>query len=165
MTYSSYLSCVVLALGVILPKTALSQTNPTPEELVRQLGDRSFQVREQATKRLIALGRASVPALEAGSRSVDSEIWRARKTSNRRAGSDFENWPATARRRDCYLSKFTEKQEIFGSCWKPTKRPRASNFPNNAKPFESVGTYHWRTKFHSRFPKFWRRFYWRLMPV
>ena len=76
MTCSSYLGCVVLALGVIFPKTALSQTNPTPEELVRQLGDRSFQVREQATKRLIALGRASVPALEAGSRGVDSETVR-----------------------------------------------------------------------------------------
>lgn len=73
MTYSSYLGCVVLALGVMFPTKALSQTNPTPEELVRQLADRSFQVREQATKRLLSLGKLAVPALEAGSKSEDTE--------------------------------------------------------------------------------------------
>ena len=73
MTDRIRLLLVVLTIGLVVPLDAEAQTSPTPVELVRQLGDPSFSVREQATKRLLAIGRAAVPALEAGSKSSDPE--------------------------------------------------------------------------------------------
>ncbi len=76
MTNRISLVVVVLTLGLVAPLDAGGQTSPTPEALVRQLGDLSFRVREQATTRLLAMGRAAVPALEAGSKDSDLEVAR-----------------------------------------------------------------------------------------
>ena len=46
----------------------------TATELVRQLGDPKFAVREAAAKRLVDMGAAAVPALAAGTKSDDEEV-------------------------------------------------------------------------------------------
>ncbi len=72
------LICAALALcqvsagfGQSPPRSA----TPLPtHELVQQLGDLRFSLRERATDRLIQLGAEAIPALEAGSRHRDREI-------------------------------------------------------------------------------------------
>jgi hypothetical protein len=44
--------------------------------LLRQLGDRKFKVREQATRELLRLGRSAKPILEEGVKDADSEVRR-----------------------------------------------------------------------------------------
>jgi len=46
----------------------------TPEELVKKLADEKYEVREQATKDLIAMGDAAAPALEKALQSDDLEV-------------------------------------------------------------------------------------------
>src|SRR5262245_63636888 len=44
--------------------------------LLRQLGDRKFKVREQATRELLRLGRSAKPILEEGAKDADVEVRR-----------------------------------------------------------------------------------------
>ena len=68
---------------LVLPLLAVAGPKPgaegTPEyqtaaDLVRQLGDPRFSVREAAGKKLVEMGAAAVPALAAGTRSADEEV-------------------------------------------------------------------------------------------
>jgi hypothetical protein len=82
------MSLLTIALGILtiqanswIPIVRATDKPPAPsakelEALVHQLGDNNFSVREQAAKRLIALGRAARPALEAGLKDVDLEVRR-----------------------------------------------------------------------------------------
>ncbi len=54
----------------------LTEDATRAENLVRQLGDHSFAVREQASRELFRLGLAAKPALLAGARDADLEIRR-----------------------------------------------------------------------------------------
>ena len=54
--------------------TAVLAADPTPAELVKQLGDKQYAAREEASKRLKALGEAARPALEAGLKSPSPEV-------------------------------------------------------------------------------------------
>jgi hypothetical protein len=54
----------------------MSEDNTRAEDLVRRLGDHSFEAREQASKELLRLGLAAKPALLAGARDPDLEIRR-----------------------------------------------------------------------------------------
>jgi WD40 repeat protein len=64
-----------LLLG-LLP-TSPQENAPTVEQLIRQLGDGSFEVREQATARLRKIGAPALPALrKAAEQSTDFEIQR-----------------------------------------------------------------------------------------
>jgi hypothetical protein len=75
-----------IALGLVFSVTAALQSaepatapkSPAPEkaiELVRELGDSRFKVREQAARDLKKLGRLAKTALQDGMKSADTEIW------------------------------------------------------------------------------------------
>jgi hypothetical protein len=81
-----------LPLGALLLAGPLFAAEPAPEplppprlapadlqekavELVRDLGDSRFRVRDAAAKELKKLGRVAKPALLAGARSADPEVW------------------------------------------------------------------------------------------
>ncbi len=76
MNLSRAVSLPALLVGVLLSGSASGQPTaaPTPAALVRQLGSDSFEVREQAAGQLEKLGRAGVPALEAGLKDADREV-------------------------------------------------------------------------------------------
>jgi len=63
---------VLLSTGIGM--VAAQEQGTDPEELVRQLGDARFRVREMAQHKLIALGRAAVPALRRALASDDPEV-------------------------------------------------------------------------------------------
>jgi hypothetical protein len=72
-----------LALALLgAPQPALLANALTPAQLeeargwVRQLRDRSFKNREQATKKLLELGKAAIPVLEEGIKDEDVEVRR-----------------------------------------------------------------------------------------
>jgi HEAT repeat protein len=65
---------VLLALLPAALAAAPSGAAPSPTELVRLLGDPSFEARRDAAERLAALGRSAVPALEAGLKAADPEL-------------------------------------------------------------------------------------------
>ncbi len=58
------------------PTAPMSEDKTRAVNLVRRLGDHSFEAREQASKDLFRLGLAARPALVAGSRDADLEIRR-----------------------------------------------------------------------------------------
>ena len=73
----------VTLLLLLLPATLLSAPKPgdvgTPEyraatELVQELGNARFNVREAAAKKLREMGGAAIPALIAGIKSTDEEV-------------------------------------------------------------------------------------------
>ncbi|MBM3999541.1 MAG: hypothetical protein FJ297_08400 [Planctomycetes bacterium] len=66
----------LLAVPVCLawPVRAEPPDGPNAEELVRQLGDLRFSVRERATEQLVRIGSDALPALDAGARHRDREI-------------------------------------------------------------------------------------------
>jgi hypothetical protein len=81
-----------LPLGALLLAGPLFAAEPVPEqlppprlapadlqekavELVRDLGDSRFRVRDAAAKELKKLGRVAKPALLAGAKSADPEVW------------------------------------------------------------------------------------------
>ena len=74
--------CILLACALALPASCPARgAEPTSAPgtadaaaLVQQLGDRSFPVRAEASRRLCALGAAARPALEPAARSSDPEI-------------------------------------------------------------------------------------------
>jgi len=75
------LMVIVLLAG--MGTVAAQEQGADPEDLVRQLGDARFRVRETAQRKLVALGKASVPALRRALRSHDLEVRaRARKILN-----------------------------------------------------------------------------------
>lgn len=74
-------SASAVFLGVLLASpcpagTAPADPPPSPEDLVRRLGDPTFRVREDAAVRLSRLGRESIPALRAGLNDPDLEVSR-----------------------------------------------------------------------------------------
>ena len=67
--------CAAFALASLIgAPTAPAAAPPRPEELVRQLGDKSFRVREEAARQLIRQGSAAVAALAAGSKDPDPQV-------------------------------------------------------------------------------------------
>lgn len=72
MTYSTVGTLFLALCGTV----ADAAPAPTPVELVRQLGDASFDTRRNAAHELALIGRAAVPALEAGLKSTDAEVRR-----------------------------------------------------------------------------------------
>jgi hypothetical protein len=64
---------VVLALMLISPPV-FGQTPVDVDALVLQLGDSSFQRREEAARQLAKLGREAIPALERGLEHRDAEV-------------------------------------------------------------------------------------------
>ena len=72
------LSALGLALAVLNP-TASAGPPDTPDapdiaRLIRELGDRSFQVRANASRRLCMIGPTARPSLEEAARSADFEV-------------------------------------------------------------------------------------------
>ena len=59
---------------LFLAGLVLAQQGPTADELVGKLGHEDFQVREDATKALIEMGDAALPALEKAIHSEDVEV-------------------------------------------------------------------------------------------
>src|SRR5205823_521850 len=68
---------------LFLPASLLSAPKPgdvgSPEyraatDLVQQLGNTRFNIREEAAKKLLELGGAAIPALIAGTKSADEEV-------------------------------------------------------------------------------------------
>jgi hypothetical protein len=55
-------------------QTSSEQMRGTIKQLIGQLGDDDFQVREKATRELITLGPAAVPALQLALRHADTEV-------------------------------------------------------------------------------------------
>jgi hypothetical protein len=79
---SPFLSCRALAAVAVLALAACAWANPTltpkqaeeARELVRQLGDPSYRVRDAASGRLVRMGLAVAPILREGLNSSDAEI-------------------------------------------------------------------------------------------
>jgi hypothetical protein len=73
------LGAVLLAGSFVDAAEPSTPAAPAPEskaaELVRDLGDSRFKVRDLAAKELKKLGRAAKPALIAGMNSADPEVW------------------------------------------------------------------------------------------
>ncbi|MHC4225316.1 MAG: HEAT repeat domain-containing protein [Planctomycetota bacterium] len=65
---------LLLLLPLALVGAVLAQDASSPEELVRQLGDDDYAVREEATKKLVEMGEKAVPALEKALQSEDLEV-------------------------------------------------------------------------------------------
>ncbi len=67
---------IVGGLAMMVSGILLGREPTSPEELVRQLGDANFRVRELAAEALIRLGHKALPALQAGMNDSDPEIRR-----------------------------------------------------------------------------------------
>ncbi|MHC4933521.1 MAG: HEAT repeat domain-containing protein, partial [Planctomycetota bacterium] len=65
---------LLLLLPLALVGAVLAQDSASPEDLVRQLGDDDYAVREGATKKLVEMGEKAVPALEKALQSEDLEV-------------------------------------------------------------------------------------------
>ncbi|MHC4954531.1 MAG: HEAT repeat domain-containing protein, partial [Planctomycetota bacterium] len=67
-----------LLLAAILPATLSSAVavaqDASPDKLIELLGHDEYNVREDATKKLIALGAAAIPALEKAVQDEDVEV-------------------------------------------------------------------------------------------
>ena len=59
---------------LLVAAAVVAQGTPSPEELVTRLGHEDYDVREQATRDLIALGDKAAPALEEALKSDDLEV-------------------------------------------------------------------------------------------
>jgi HEAT repeat protein len=99
-----------------LPLVALAGPKPgaegTPEyqaaaELVRQLGDPRFAVREAAGKKLVEMGAAAIPALAAGTKSADEEV--RTRSAALLPQAEAVGW---ARRADAFLADPDGKHEL-----------------------------------------------------
>jgi HEAT repeat protein len=67
--------CAAFALASVVGAPTPPAAAPTrPEELVRQLGDKSFRIRESAARDLVRQGSAAVAALTAGIKDTDPEV-------------------------------------------------------------------------------------------
>ncbi len=65
---------ILLAGGTLLVPVPCAAGEPDPEQLIKQLGADEYRVREEATRKLRALGTAARAALEKGVRSKDPEV-------------------------------------------------------------------------------------------
>ncbi|MGQ0613567.1 MAG: PDZ domain-containing protein [Planctomycetaceae bacterium] len=65
---------VFFLLPLLLAAAGLAQEAGSPEELVKQLGDPKYEVREKATQELIAMGERALPALKGAVQSDDLEV-------------------------------------------------------------------------------------------
>jgi hypothetical protein len=79
----------------------------TASELVRQLGDAKFAVREAAAKKLVDLGGAAVPALVTGTRSADEEVRTRSAALLPRA--EAVGW---GRRADAFLADSADQRDL-----------------------------------------------------
>jgi hypothetical protein len=61
---------------LMAPLAARAEEPPSPAELVRRLGDDSFETRREAAAQLEALGAAAIPAVRAGLEGRDLEVRR-----------------------------------------------------------------------------------------
>lgn len=69
------MSKTILAVPILAGLALLARAgDPTPDDLVGKLADESYEVREQATKDLVAMGEKAVPALEKALQSEDLEV-------------------------------------------------------------------------------------------
>src|SRR5690606_5677502 len=84
-TMKLHVAALALALIAAPAPVALAQDGgkqPAPaealdarvERLVRQLGDRAYERREQAQRELVAIGRPALPALREAAKSQDPEV-------------------------------------------------------------------------------------------
>jgi hypothetical protein len=64
----------LLLLPLFLAAAVVAQQAPSADELIEKLGHEDYQVREDATQKLIELGQAAVPALEKALHSKDLEV-------------------------------------------------------------------------------------------
>lgn len=64
----------VLVLPAALAAVALAQGGESAADLVKKLGDDSYEVREAATKQLVEMGEKAVPELEKALKSDDLEV-------------------------------------------------------------------------------------------
>src|SRR5262249_49372206 len=68
---------LLLTAGRVAAEEAKKETSADPAEaaaLVQKLADNSFEVREDAHKRLEELGKGAIPALEEGVKDYDPEV-------------------------------------------------------------------------------------------
>jgi hypothetical protein len=63
------------AQGTTAPKAA-AVPGPEIDKLIEQLGSDQFEAREEASRKLLALGEAALPALEKARRAADAEVRR-----------------------------------------------------------------------------------------
>lgn len=61
-------------LPLLLAAVVVAQQAPSADELVQKLGHEDYQVREDATRKLVEMGQAAVPALEKALSSQDLEV-------------------------------------------------------------------------------------------
>jgi hypothetical protein len=61
-------------LPLLLAAAVVAQQAPSADDLIEKLGHEDYQVREDATKKLIEMGQAAVPALEKALLSEDLEV-------------------------------------------------------------------------------------------
>jgi hypothetical protein len=59
---------------LLCPLSVRAGPPPSPAELVRQLGDNSFEVRRAAAEKLVALGAVAERAVRAGLKDADAEV-------------------------------------------------------------------------------------------
>ncbi|HEX3146542.1 MAG TPA: hypothetical protein VHR66_00475 [Gemmataceae bacterium] len=70
----SIIAALALANAIAAPTAPSAGPTSKPEELVRQLGDKSFRTREVAARELIRQGSTAVAALTEGTKSTDAEV-------------------------------------------------------------------------------------------
>jgi hypothetical protein len=66
------------------------------KQLIRQLGDDAFEVREKATKDLIAVGQAAVPLLRQAAKDPDPEVSRRAQQCLEKIGDKTSSAPVSA---------------------------------------------------------------------
>jgi hypothetical protein len=64
----------IVRVGLVLVRNVDPQISSDIQQLVAQLGDAKYQVREKAAKRLSALGPLASPALKEAAKSTDAEV-------------------------------------------------------------------------------------------
>lgn len=101
------LALPILALAGPKPGAEGTPEYQTATELVRQLGDPKFTVREAAGKKLIEMGAAAVPALAAGTKSADAEV--RTRSAALLPKAEAVGW---ARRADAFLADPTGKHDL-----------------------------------------------------
>ncbi len=100
----------VVPLGETEDEKGLTARPAEPSPLIAQLGDGNWQVREEATRKLIAMGGAAREPLRQAARSGDAEVrWRASYALSRIDGAFAE--PEPDRARTLYASAARARQQ------------------------------------------------------
>jgi len=107
----------------LLATAAVLAGDKTPDQLVKELGDVEYQVREDATKALMALGEKAVPALEKALKSDDVEV---RMRAGRALRAIRGNGSETKREPEAGLPEGDE--------------PKTDGRPERGSPFQELKT-------------------------